>query len=144
MMKIRQRRKPVSDMNVVPYIDVMLVLLIIFMVTAPMMVQGVDVDVPKVSNAPLEIDEREQYVVIALKADGQAMIERGSESAATVDDPEITGYVAGVLDEQPKLQVLLRADQSVPYGRVMAVMSRLQAAGIDSVGLITEAPDEQS
>ena len=144
MITTRQRRKPVAEMNVVPYIDVMLVLLIIFMVTAPMMVQGVDVDVPKVANAPLSIDEREQYVVVALRADGQALIERGSEQAATVDDPEITGYVAGVLEAQPQLRVLLRADQSVPYGRVMAVMSRLQAGGIESVGLITEAPDEQS
>lgn len=144
MMSTRQRRKPVSDMNVVPYIDVMLVLLIIFMVTAPMLVQGVDVDVPQVASGPLNIDEREQYVIVALQADGQAFIERGNEEPATVDDPEITGYVAGVLEAQPQLRVLLRADQSVPYGRVMAVMSRLQVGGIDSVGLITEAPDDQS
>lgn len=143
MINTRRRHKPVSDMNVVPYIDVMLVLLIIFMVTAPMMVQGVDVDVPKVASSPLDVDERQQHVIIALRADGQALIERGNEEAATVDDPEITGYVAGVLEVQPKLQVLLRADQSVPYGRVMAVMSSLQAGGIESVGLITEAPDEQ-
>jgi biopolymer transport protein TolR len=141
-MKIRVRRKPVSDMNVVPYIDVMLVLLIIFMVTAPMLVQGVQVNVPRVNSAPLTIDEKSQHLIIALTADGQALIERGDEDPAKVEDSGITSYVAGVLDSDPGLQVLLRADTKVLYGRVMAVMSSLQAAGMDSVGLITEAPDE--
>ena len=141
-MKTRTRRKPVSDMNVVPYIDVMLVLLIIFMVTAPMLVQGVDVDVPKVASAPLTIDEQNQYLIIALRKDGQALIERGDEAAAEVDDAGVARYVSGVLKADPGLQVMLRADRAVPYGRVMTVMSALQAGGMDSVGLITEAPDE--
>lgn len=141
-MKVRVRRKPVSDMNVVPYIDVMLVLLIIFMVTAPMLVQGVMVDVPRVNSAPLTIDEKNQHLIIALTADGQALIERGDEEPAKVEDSGITSYVTGVLDSDPGLQVLLRADQNVLYGRVMGVMSSLQAAGMGSVGLITEAPDE--
>jgi biopolymer transport protein TolR len=129
-------------MNVVPYIDVMLVLLIIFMVTAPMMVQGVSVDVPKVSSAPLQLDERKQHLIIALTKEGQALIERGDEEPAKVDDEGVAKYVAGVLDAEPDLQVLLRADASVPYGRVMEVMSGLQAGGMESVGLITEAPNE--
>lgn len=141
-MKVRVRKKPVSDMNVVPYIDVMLVLLIIFMVTAPMLVQGVKVDVPKVNSAPLTIDEKNQHLIIALTADGQALIERGDEEPAKVEDAGITSYVAGIQESDPNLQVLLRADTNVLYGRVMAVMSSLQAAGMDSVGLITEAPDE--
>lgn len=142
-MKLRSRRKPVSEMNVVPYIDVMLVLLIIFMVTAPMLVQGVEVDVPKVSSAPLQVDERQQHLIIALTKDGQALIERGDEEPAKVDDAGIANYVAGILDSDPGLQVLLRADKDVVYGRVMQVMSGLQAGGMESVGLITEAPDEQ-
>ncbi len=141
-MKVRVKRKPVSDMNVVPYIDVMLVLLIIFMVTAPMLVQGVTVSVPKVNSAPLTIDEKEQHLIIALTKEGQALIERGEEEPAKVDDAGITTYVAGILEAEPKVQVLLRADETVQYGRVMAVMSSLQSAGMDSVGLITEAPDE--
>lgn len=142
-MNVRHRRKPVSDMNVVPYIDVMLVLLIIFMVTAPMLVQGVDVDIPKVSSAALQIDERKQHLIIALTKEGQALIERGDEPPAKVDDAGIATYVGGVLKADPGLQVLLRADQSVQYGRVMQVMSSLQAAGMESVGLITEALDEK-
>jgi biopolymer transport protein TolR len=141
-MKLRSRRKPVSDMNVVPYIDVMLVLLIIFMVTAPMLVQGVNVDVPKVSSAPLQVDERQQHLIIALTKEGKAYIERGEEKPAEVDDKSIATFVGGVLSAEPGLHVLLRADQSVNYGRVMQVMSSLQAAGMNSVGLITEAPDE--
>jgi biopolymer transport protein TolR len=141
-MKVRSRRKPVSDMNVVPYIDVMLVLLIIFMVTAPMLVQGVDVDVPQVASAPLQLDERQQHLIVALTKEGQALIERGDEEPAKVDDAAIADYVAGVLVAEPQLQVLLRADKSVVYGRVMEVMSGLQAGGVDSVGLITEAPNE--
>jgi len=141
-MKLRTRRKPVSEMNVVPYIDVMLVLLIIFMVTAPMLVQGVDVDLPKVTSAPLHLDDRRQHLIIALTEGGQALIERGDEDPAKVDDKAISRYVSGILDVEPELQVLLRADKNVPYGRVMTVMSGLQAGGMDSVGLITEALDE--
>lgn len=140
-MKQRSRRKPVAEMNVVPYIDVMLVLLIIFMVTAPMLVQGVDVDVPKVSSAPLTVDERQQQLIIALTKEGQALIERGEEEPAKVDDEGIAKYVLGVVEAEPEVQVLLRADQSVIYGRVMQVMSSLQAGGVESVGLITEAPE---
>ncbi|MDN3650272.1 protein TolR [Reinekea marina] len=141
-MLLRKRRKPVAEMNVVPYIDVMLVLLIIFMVTAPMLIQGVEVDVPKVSSAPLTIDEKEQHLIVALTKEGQALIERGEEEPAKVDDVGVANYVAGIKKQQPNLQVLLRADADVPYGRVMSIMSSLQAAGMDSVGLITEAPNE--
>jgi len=141
-MKLRAKRKPVAEMNVVPYIDVMLVLLIIFMVTAPMLVQGVSVDIPKVNSAPITLDERKQHLIIALTKEGQALIERGDEEPAKVDDQGIATYVGGILSADPTLQVLLRADRTVLYGRIMEVMSSLQAAGMDSVGLITEAPDE--
>lgn len=143
-MKGRSRRKPVAEMNVVPYIDVMLVLLIIFMVTAPMLIQGVNVEVPKVAAAPLPIDERRQYLIIALTAEGQALIERDGDEPQPVDPPAISRYVAQILFAEPGLQVLLRADQQVPYGQVMQVMASLQAGGIEAVGLITDAPDENS
>lgn len=141
-MIVRNKKKLVAEMNVVPYIDVMLVLLIIFMVATPMLVQGVQVDVPKVASAPLTIDEKNQHLIIALTADGLALIERGEETPAEVDDAGITNFVTRVFREQPGLQVLLRADENVNYGRVMRVMSSLQGAGIDSVGLITEAPND--
>jgi biopolymer transport protein TolR len=91
----------------------------------------------------LQVDERQQHLIIALTKDGQALIERGDEEPAQVDDEGIANYVAGILDTDPGLQVLLRADENVVYGRVMQVMSGLQAGGMDSVGLITEAPDDQ-
>ena len=107
-----------------------------------MLVQGVEVDVPKVASAPLNIDDQKQHIIIALKKDGQALIERGDEEPAKVTDEEISKYVGGVLKQDATIQILLRADSSVQYGRVMGVMSSLQASGIESVGLVTEAPDE--
>lgn len=142
-MKIRTKRKPVAEMNVVPYIDVMLVLLIIFMVTAPLLVQGVDVDIPKVASAPLPIDERSEYLIIALLEDGTLLIERGDEEPQQATPDVLAGFVNGALASNPELKVMLRADQAVAYGEVMSVMSGLQRGGIESVGLITEAPDER-
>ncbi|WP_108124824.1 protein TolR [Saccharospirillum mangrovi] len=140
---VRKRRKPMSEINVVPYIDVMLVLLIIFMVTAPMMMQGVEVDVPQVESGPLERDENQEYLIVAIDAQGQVYVERGEEAPEVVEPSGVGQYVSRVLGQQPSLQVYIRGDTNITYGRVMQVMSNLQAAGVESVGLITEAPDEQ-
>lgn len=142
MIKVRRKRKPMSDINVVPYIDVMLVLLIIFMVTAPMMMQGVEVDVPKVSSGPLDRDENQEFLVVAVDKAGVIFIERGEETPQTVAATEVGQYVLTVLQQQPGLEVFIRGDRSVQYGTVMEVMANLQMSGIQSVGLITEAPDE--
>lgn len=131
-----------SDINVVPYIDVMLVLLIIFMVTAPMMMQGIEVDVPKVTSGPLERDENQEYLVVAVNAAGEVFIERGEEAPQSVQASEVGNYVATVLQQQPSLEVYIRGDNRIDYGSVMRIMANLQGAGIVSVGLITEAPDE--
>lgn len=142
MMTVRRKRKPMSDINVVPYIDVMLVLLIIFMVTAPMMMQGVEVDVPQVTSGPLERDENQEFLVVAVDGSGVVFIERGEESPQSVQPSEVGDYVLTVLRQQPSLEVYIRGDRSVAYGTVMEVMANLQTSGIESVGLITEAPDE--
>lgn len=143
MSLVRKRRKPMSEINVVPYIDVMLVLLIIFMVTAPMMMQGVEVEVPQVESGPLERDENQEYLIVAVDAQGQVYVERGEEEPQAVEPNGVGQYVARVLGQQPSLQVYIRGDSNITYGRVMQVMSNLQTAGIESVGLITEAPDEE-
>ncbi|MCH8533055.1 MAG: protein TolR [Saccharospirillum sp.] len=137
-----KRTKPMSEMNVVPYIDVMLVLLIIFMVTAPMMMQGIDVDVPQVTSGPLDRDENLEYVVVAVNASGGIFVERGEEAPQAMAIAEVGQYVANVLLAQPGLQVYIRGDNRIDYGTVVAVMASLQNAGVGSVGLITEAPDE--
>lgn len=143
MSLVRKRRKPMSEINVVPYIDVMLVLLIIFMVTAPMMMQGVEVEVPQVESGPLERDENQEYLIVAVDATGQVYVERGEEAPEAVEPSGVGHYVARVLSQQPSLQIYLRGDSSISYGRIMQVMSNLQTAGVGSVGLITEAPNEE-
>ena len=127
-----------SDINVVPYIDVMLVLLIIFMVTAPMLMQGVKVELPKASADPVEKQDSEP-VIVSVDAGGQLFLNLGQEeqilSLATIKE-----RVAAVLRRSPDKPVLIWGDQAVPYGEVVTVMVALQEAGAPNVGLVTENP----
>ena len=146
MARIRNRRKPVAEMNVVPYIDVMLVLLVIFMVTTPMMNQGVKVDLPQVSSDALPQDPDKQILTISIKADKPYYWNVGSEvdvdgrenEAVSLDD--MTQAVVAVMAQRPDTQVFIRGDKAVDYGAVMEAMGGLQTAGVANVGLITEAP----
>ena len=150
MARIRQRRKPVAEMNVVPYIDVMLVLLVIFMVTAPMLNQGVKVDLPKVSSDALPQDNNTQVLTISIKADKTYFWNLGNEvdtekqQAKALTMPEMTTAVTAIMNQSraqgKQTQVFIRADKVVDYGAVMAAMGGLQQAGVGNVGLITEAP----
>ncbi len=150
MARIRNRRKPVAEMNVVPYIDVMLVLLVIFMVTAPMLNQGVKVELPKVSSEVLPQDNDSRILTISIKADRTYYWSLGTEvDTAKADETAVElgalvqavrGIVAQNREQGKPVQVLVRADKSVDYGAVMAVMGGLQQAQVGNVGLITEAP----
>jgi len=134
----RKKRKPIADINVVPYIDVMLVLLIIFMVTAPMLMQGVKVDLPEASAEPVENQDAEP-VIVSVDASGQLFLNLGDEkqvlSLATIKE-----RVAAVIRRKKDTPVLIWGDQSVPYGEVVTVMVALQEADVPSVGLVTENP----
>ena len=138
------KRKPMAEINVVPYIDVMLVLLIIFMVTAPMLNQGVDVDLPNVDASPVSVEEDENQLIVSVAANGLYYLERGSDDPKAMALVDIKQYVSTLLKSQPKTDVLVRGDESVSYGVVVALMGVLQNAGAESVGLITEAPDPQA
>jgi len=146
MARIRKRRKPVAEMNVVPYIDVMLVLLVIFMVTAPMLNQGVKVDLPKVSSEALPQDTNKQVLTLSIKADktyywnvgSEVDTDKQTEKAVTLE--EMTTAVVAIMRQRPDTQVFIRGDKAVDYGAVMAAMGGLQQAGVGNVGLITEAP----
>jgi len=152
MARVRHKRKPVAEMNVVPYIDVMLVLLVIFMVTAPMLNQGVKVDLPKVSSEVLPQDNDSRVLTISIKADKTYYWNMGSEvdpdqgktskSAVSLDElvKAATAIMAQNSSQGKKVQVFVRGDKAVDYGAVMAVMGGLQKAGVGNVGLITEAP----
>ena len=138
------KRKPMAEINVVPYIDVMLVLLIIFMVTAPMLNQGVDVDLPNVDASPVRVEQDENQLIVSVSAKGLYYLERGSDDPKAMALVDIQKYVTTLLKSQPKTDVLVRGDETVPYGIVVALMGSLQTAGAGSVGLITEAPDPKA
>ncbi len=127
-----------AEINVVPYIDVMLVLLIIFMVTAPMLMQGVKVDLPEASADPVENQDSEP-VIVSVNAGGQLFLNLGQEDQV-LSLPTIKDRVAAVMRRSPDKPVLVWGDRAVPYGEVVAVMVALQEAGAPSVGLVTENP----
>jgi len=138
----RQRRKPMAEINVVPYIDVMLVLLIIFMITAPMLTQGVKVDLPEAAaNAVSPPDDNSEPLVVSVDADGYFYVAIGDKQDQPIDAQELQVKVAAVLRRSPNTQVMVKGDNAANYGQVVTVMALLQLAGAPSVGLITKQPE---
>jgi biopolymer transport protein TolR len=138
MARPKPKRKPMAEINVVPYIDVMLVLLIIFMVTAPLLMQGVKVDLPKVDTAP--VDANDDPLIVSVKKDGSYFINLGEEHEKAVDLKEVGSKVQIVLRRKPQTSVLVWGDADVAYQKVIELMASLQEAGAVSVGLVTESP----
>lgn len=135
------KRRPVAEINVVPYIDVMLVLLIIFMITAPMLVQTVPVNLPEVDATPTDINPDDSTVIISVNDRGLYYIERDKASPEAMVLADVISYTHKIYAAVPNTRVMIRGDQNVAYGRVVELMGGLQQAGIVNVGLITEAPD---
>ena len=135
-----KKRKPMSDINVVPYIDVMLVLLIIFMITAPLLQQGVEIDLPQASANPLPPDQHEP-VVVSVDKKGAFYLDIGDAPDKPIDAQLLVNRVAAVRQLKPNIPVLVRGDREVGYGSIVDVMVLLQRAGIDKVGLMTEQPE---
>ncbi len=131
----RKRRKPVSDINVVPYIDVMLVLLIIFMVTAPLMNLGVELDLPQANANPLETPE--DPLIVSVDRDGAFFLTIAGERES-IDLEGLTSKVGAFVRNNPKVPVLVGGDRSVDYGTVYQAMVALQAAGAPRVGLMAD------
>ena len=136
-MKIKKtKNKLVAEINVVPYIDVMLVLLVVFMITAPLLIQGVEVELPTTNSSPLNLSDNETLIV-SIKADGSYWIdERGSNVADSLENIKIR--VSKILRQSPSTPVLVWADGKVDYSFVVDLMSELQEAGAASVGLVTQ------
>ena len=128
-----------AEINVVPYIDVMLVLLIIFMVTAPMLMQGVKVDLPEANADPVENQDSEP-VIVSLKSSGELFLNLGGGEEQSLSLATIKQRVAVIMRRNPKKPVLVWGDRAVPYGDVVTLMVALQEAGAPSVGLVTENP----
>lgn len=133
-------RKPMAEINVVPYIDVTLVLLIIFMITAPLVETGVEVDLPQADTAAVE-QKNEPPVIISVDKQGQFYIDIGEQIDVPVAAEILLYRVAAVLRNKPETKVYIRGDRTVEYGKVVTVMSALKNAGVPSVGLITSAFD---
>ncbi len=141
-MRKSRRRKPMAEINVVPYIDVTLVLLIIFMITTPMLQTGVQVDLPQTESAPVEQKEDNPPIVVSIKAQGQYYLKVDNENDELIRPEEINARVVAVLSNKPTTAVLINADSNVNYGIVVTVMAELKNAGVASVGLMTK-PEEK-
>lgn len=133
MARIRNRRKPVAEMNVVPYIDVMLVLLVIFIVAAPLMTSRLALDLPQAEGA--QAADAPAFIALALDAQGQTFLD-GQALARAELGPRVRAAARGRSD----LEVQLRVDRHVPYGEVAALIGVVQAAGLSRIAFVTEMP----
>ena len=131
-----------AEINVVPYIDVTLVLLIIFMITTPMLQTGVDVDLPQAESASVDQQDDTPPVVVSIKKSGEYFLRIDNKDDEAVQQEAITERVMAVLAAKPSTQVLINADRDVDYGTVVTVMASLKNAGVAKVGLMTK-PEEQ-
>lgn len=136
------KKTPISEINVVPYIDVMLVLLVIFMITAPMLTQGVTVDLPKAASETLSSTEREP-IIVSVDRQGSYFLNISENPGAPMTPQALTVRVAAELQlatqNHQKLNVLVKGDQGVEYGKVITAMSLLKQAGAEQVGLLTDS-----
>ena len=128
----RRRSRPVAEINVTPFVDVMLVLLIIFMVAAPLLTVGVDVDLPKTAAGALP-SETEEPLTVTLTAEGAIVIQ-----TTETPETEFLTRLRGIAQERADDKVFVRADGAIPYGRVMQVMGAMNAAGFGNIGLVTD------
>ncbi|MCP4471520.1 MAG: protein TolR [Gammaproteobacteria bacterium] len=135
-----KRRRSIADINVVPYIDVMLVLLIIFMVTAPLLKQGVDVDLPTAPANPLDSNSPEP-IIISVDRNGLMYLSIAPDPEAQIDANALVKQVKSALQQDPKRPVMVRGDADGPYQSVVTTLVLLQQADVGSVGLVTD-PEE--
>ena len=140
MSGVRKRRL-IGEINVVPYIDVMLVLLIIFMVTAPLLTQGIEVELPKAGAEPIDPAEGTDPLVLSVDSEGSLYLNVGDDESSPLDADRVIRLASVVLERSPKTPVLVKADFRVPYGDVVAAMVLLQRAGAQKVGFLTDPAD---
>jgi biopolymer transport protein TolR len=141
----RRRKRLMGEINVVPYIDVMLVLLIIFMITAPLLTEGVKVQLPKAGAKPIppEMMKDTKPIILTVDERGRLFLNYNKPEDEPVDAAKVEAQAAAVLRRAPETVVLVRGDYRVAYGEVVAAMTILQRAGADKVGFVTETPHEK-
>ena len=140
---IRKKRKPMAEINVVPYIDVMLVLLIVFMVTAPMLNQGIDVDLPQANNEPLDIDENLETLVVSITAAGEYFLSIGAtgDERESVTLDTVGEQVSRIVNANPDIQVLVEGDTEADWGAMITLITTLNQAGVTNPNFITQPID---
>lgn len=138
MAATMKKRKLMAEINVVPYIDVMLVLLIIFMVTAPLLTQGIKVELPKAGAEPIEDVSNQPPLVVSVDAEGNLYINVGDDEDEPATGRDIVARVAAVLRNRPNTPILVKADRAVAYGNVVGAMVLLQQGGAENVGFVTD------
>ena len=136
-----QKRKLMGEINVVPYIDVMLVLLVIFMVTAPLLTQGIEVELPKAGAEPIESAADKLPLILSVDAAGNLYLSVGDDEEEPVDARTIVANVRAILKNSPDTPILVKADRAVEYGFVVGAMVLLQQGGAENVGFVTDPLD---
>ena len=137
MARRGRKLRPMAEINVVPYIDVMLVLLVIFMITAPLLTQGVKVDLPQADANPIE-DDAKRPLVLSVDKQGRFFLTYDDDRSVLLRDDELQPKAAAILQQNPGIPVLVKGDEAVDYGRVVQAMVLLQGAGAPGIGLLTE------
>jgi biopolymer transport protein TolR len=139
------RRRPMAEINVVPYIDVMLVLLVIFMITAPLLNLGVEVELPKADAEPLDTEQNDEPLVVTVLRNGDLYLNAGGDldgtSSGLIDPETLVTTVSAIVRRNPDIQVLVGGDERVGYGEVYNAMVLLQKAGVSKVGLMSDPLD---
>jgi biopolymer transport protein TolR len=141
-----RRRRLMGEINVVPYIDVMLVLLIIFMITAPLLAEGIRVELPKAGAQPIppELLKDSKPIVLSIDQAGRLYLNYGGKEDEPIDAATVESRAAAVLRRNPETTVLVRGDYRVAYGEVVGAMTILQRAGAAKVGFITQPPEQKA
>jgi biopolymer transport protein TolR len=142
MESLKGRRRPMSEINVVPYIDVMLVLLVIFMITAPLLNLGVEVDLPEADAEPLDTEQNKEPMVVTVMRNGDLYLNAGGDldgtSSGMIDPETLVTTVSAIVRRNPEIQVLVGGDKQVEYGQIYNAMVLLQKAGVQKVGLMSD------
>ena len=145
MEAYKGRRRPMAEINVVPYIDVMLVLLVIFMITAPLLNLGVEVELPKADAEPLDTEQNDEPLVVTVLQNGDLYLNAGGDldgtSSGLIDPETLVATVSAIVRRNPDIQVLVGGDERVDYGEVYNAMVLLQKAGVSKVGLMSDPLD---
>ena len=132
----RRRHRPMGEINVTPFVDVMLVLLIVFMVTAPLLTVGVEVDLPKTKAGQINADAAP--LVVSIKSDGALYLQE-----TEVESDKLVPRLRAISEANPEVRIFVRGDAAVAYGDVLGVMGRIQAAGFERVALVARLPEPQ-